>query len=316
MQMSRCECELHEYANRYVGSLRHRDAREFLATLLAFLDMHGATSPDRSTAAWARRDAAVDCSVPRVLTREMHEIVKKFRAAKHSWVVGACGFAVINSRTCKACGHKVVLYEPAFSLPLYVPEVAEERQVTLEDCIKTALGVHLHAGYKCTNAISGAVERCPGASADAEGDGDTMGDGKAEVCGQEAVEMASLFCRLGDTIVFALQRFQWAYAPVAGEAEPQLQVVRYDRTIDIPERVDLAPFCHAEGLEATGGGGTEYRLCAVCHHGGQPDGGHYWVTGKTLSDGKWREYDDAVVCETPPPVGPSKSAYMLFYTRI
>ena len=82
--------------------------------------------------------------------------------------------------------------------------------------------------------------------------------------------------------------------------------------VDVPEQLDIAPFCNTQGLQTAGIVGL-YDLIAISEHSGSMGGGHYTATGRAVSDGKWYEYNDSYVRRAECPAGPSSSAYVLFY---
>lgn len=216
---------------------------------------------------------------PQHVTEQMRQALTFEGDQMHSWVSEACTSTVTTTRTCKACAVKSYSFEAHQVLPVTVPDAPAGGSVSLRDCLAATFG---------TAPVEGAA--CPG-------------------CTAQALEYGSAFSRLSDTVVIGLQRFVRRGGGRGGFS-------KNTRAIVIPEELDLAPVSNVEAVSAMGGGGTRYRLCAVCHHRGTVEVGHCWASAQAVSDGRWRGYDDAKVYDCPCPSGPSTSAYLLFYKRV
>lgn len=88
--------------------------------------------------------------------------------------------------------------------------------------------------------------------------------------------------------------------------------------VDVPEGLDLTPFCNPKAAKSRFWGGSapkKYKLVALSHHSGSLRGGHYTAEGRAKDGGWWEFNDEYVYSQSGAPVGPSSSAYVLFYRQ-
>ena len=89
-------------------------------------------------------------------------------------------------------------------------------------------------------------------------------------------------------------------------------LVQDDRPVDVvTDALDLTPFCSPAAL--TSGQQLLYKLTAIADHVGSMAGGHY--TARCRADQRWLNFNDDNVTEELCMEGPSRAAYLLFYTR-
>lgn len=115
------------------------------------------------------------------------------------------------------------------------------------------------------------------------------------------------------TLVLHLSRFSGAAG--GGGGCRFARMVKNAAAVDIPDRLDLAPFCNPAGLAASGSTGV-YELAAVSEHSGGMGGGHYTATGRSAGDGRWYSFNDETVARAECPARASGAAYVLFYRAV
>lgn len=118
-----------------------------------------------------------------------------------------------------------------------------------------------------------------------------------------------------------------------------MQRIKVNDAFECPKTIDMAPFMNDGTGESDDGQtkngdtrtpSTQYQLFAILMHSGVAQGGHYYAYLRSLSDGEFREFNDAHVWELPGGIdaaiklarggdGTQKngaSAYMLMYRRV
>lgn len=197
-----------------------------------------------------------------------------------SWVSEAFAVKVKRTIECRCCHDRKVMFDPHMVLAVPVADAPPKAAVSVLDCVRQAL-MHEFIERRCSHSS------CWGQCSEAR--------------------QTHAITRLSDGLIVTLMRFG---------RQSESMYHKNTRAVRIEEVLDLASVSDLVGLHAVGSRGTTYELCGICHHSGDLEEGHYWASCKTISDGQWRRFNDSLVQMIDAPIGPSKTAYMLYYSRM
>mmetsp|Transcript_33470 Transcript_33470/g.41023 ORF Transcript_33470/g.41023 Transcript_33470/m.41023 type:complete len:729 (+) Transcript_33470:380-2566(+) len=185
---------------------------------------------------------------------------------------------------CKTCGHESTAFDPFMDLSVPIPKNGNEC-VKMTDCLDQ---------FTAEETLSG-IEQC-----------------YCSNCKEHRDSLKTIkLQRLPEVLVIHLKRFS--------------NTRKLGTAVDIPiENLNLEKYCSEDcmnnteclpGAETSSAKSFDYKLAGVVNHMGSLFGGHYTADCLNHKEGKWYNFNDAMVSNTSTEKISHTNAYVLFYVK-